>query len=84
MNLKRMNVWKENEMSLIKKYKIWDKWDSYNAQHDEYRTDCYCSECREYLGSTDYTYRPTAKRINELDPNMKFCKYCGSSLYSLG
>lgn len=84
MNLKKMSARKENEMSLIKKRNIWDKWDSYNAQHDEYRTDCYCSECGEYLGSTDYTYRPMAKRINEFDPNTKFCKYCGSQLYSLG
>ena len=65
-------------MALIKKRNVWDNWDSYSAQHDEYRTDCYCSECGEYLGSTDYTYR--IKHSNELDPNMNFCPYCGSPL----
>lgn len=65
-------------MSLVKKRNIWDERDSSSAQHDEYRTDCYCSECGEYLGSTDFTYRVT--HTNEIDRNMKFCPYCGSSV----
>lgn len=67
-----------NDMSLVKKIKVWDEKDSSSAQHDEYRTDCYCSECGEYLGSTDFTYR--VAHINEIDKNMKFCPYCGSPL----
>lgn len=67
-------------MSLVKKTNVWAKWDSANAQHDEYRTDCYCSECGEYLGSTDFTYRPTAKRVYQFNLNYKFCPYCGSAL----
>lgn len=63
-------------MSLVKKRNIWDERDSSSAQHDEYRTDCYCSECGEYLGSTDFTYRVT--HTNKIDRNMKFCPYCGS------
>ena len=66
-------------MSLVKKINIWDKWDSASAQHDEYRTDCYCSECGKYLGSTDFTHRVEHK--NEFDREMRFCPYCGRSLY---
>lgn len=67
-------------MSLVKKIKVWDEKDSSSAQHDEYRTDCYCSECGEYLGSTDFTYRSREKRVNQFNINYKFCPYCGSSL----
>lgn len=69
-------------MPLIKKRNVWDKWDSYRAQWDEYRTDCYCSECGEYLGSTDFTYRPRVTRINQFNLNYKFCPYCGNRLYN--
>lgn len=67
-------------MSLVKKRNIWDKWDSASAQHDEYRTDCYCSECEKYLGSTDFTYRVGVIRVNQFNLNYKFCPYCGSTL----
>lgn len=71
---------KGNKMSLIKKRNIIDKWDTYNSQIEEYRTDCYCSECGEYLGSTNFTYRSRERRINQFNPNYKFCPYCGSRL----
>lgn len=67
-------------MSIVKKRNIRDKWDSYRSQWDEYRTDCYCSECGEYLGSTDFTYRPQERRVNQFNTNYKFCPFCGSAL----
>lgn len=67
-------------MSIVKKRNVWDEWDSSSAQHDEYRTDCYCSECGEYLGSTDFTYRKGIMRVNQFNTNYKFCPFCGSAL----
>ena len=65
---------------MIKTERVYDEYGSYNAQHDEYKTNCYCSECGEYLGSTDFTYRSREKRVNQFNTNYKFCPYCGSRL----
>lgn len=59
--------------------KVHDENDSQRAQHDEYRTDCYCDECGKYLGSKNFTYMVV--HLNLIDPNMKFCPYCGKPLY---
>lgn len=64
---------------MIRTERVHDYWDTYTAQHDEYRTDCYCSECGKYLGSTDFTHKVTHK--NEFDRDMNFCPYCGRPLY---
>lgn len=64
---------------MIKTERVYDEYGSYNAQHDEYKTNCYCSECNEFLGSKDFTYCIT--RSNKLNPKMRYCPYCGKSLY---
>lgn len=58
---------------MIKK-RVLDKYSSCRAQHDEYITRCYCSNCNEYLGATDSTY---LESNNTLSKDMRFCPYCG-------
>ena len=36
--------------------RVLDEYSSCRAQHDEYITRCYCSNCNEYLGAKDSTY----------------------------
>ena len=64
---------------MIKTERVYDEYGSYNAQHDEYKTNCYCSECGEFLGCKDFTYR--CARNNEWSSKMRFCPYCGKPLY---
>lgn len=58
---------------MIKK-RVLDEYSSCSAQHDEYITRCYCSNCNKYLGATDSTY---LKSNNTLSKDMRFCPYCG-------
>jgi hypothetical protein len=58
---------------MIKK-RVRDEYSSYEAQHDEYKTLCYCSNCNEYLGAKDSTY---LESNNTLNKDMKFCPKCG-------
>lgn len=58
---------------MIKK-RVLDEYSSCSAQHDEYITRYYCSNCNEYLGATDSTY---LKSNNTLSKDMRFCPYCG-------
>lgn len=64
---------------MIRTKRVNDKYDSYQAQHDEYKTECYCSECGGYLGSKDFTYK--IAHLLEFDNTAKFCKHCGAPLY---
>ena len=57
--------------------RVWDKYSSYDAQHDEFITECYCSNCGEYLGAKDSTYLESNNTLND---NMRFCPKCGKIL----
>jgi hypothetical protein len=57
--------------------RVLDKYSSYEAQHDEYITKCYCSNCNEYLGAKGSTY---LESNNTLDGNMRFCPKCGKHI----
>ena len=59
--------------------RVRNEYDSYIAQHDEFETQCSCSECGGYLGSKDFTH--DTGHIGEFDYKTKFCKYCGAALY---
>lgn len=54
--------------------RVLDKYSSCRAQHDEYITRCYCSNCNEYLGAKDSTYLDSN---NTLSKDMRICPYCG-------
>ncbi len=56
-----------------------NEYDSYISQHDEFETQCSCSECGGYLGRKDFTHN--TGHIGEFDYKAKFCKYCGAALY---
>jgi len=64
---------------MLKTKRVRNEHDSYLAQHDEFETECYCSECGNYLGSKNFTYQ--VAHSYQLDAKMKFCKYCGTALY---
>lgn len=63
---------------MIETKRVYDERGSHEAQHDEYKTNCYCSECGKFLGSKDFTYRPC--RSNWDVSKMKYCPYCGKPL----
>ena len=64
---------------MLKTKRVREEYDSYLAQHDEFSTECICSECGGHLGNKDYTYR--CAHLGEFDSDVKFCKYCGAALY---
>lgn len=64
---------------MLRAERVRSKYASYIAQSDEFKTDCYCSECGNYLGSKDFTHPAAIGRVFTDDIN--FCQYCGAALY---
>lgn len=59
-----------------------DKYACYIAQHDEYKTECYCEHCGYYLGDKDSTHSAGVSKI--FDEETNFCPKCGNFLYKNG
>lgn len=63
----------------MKTTRVSDRYGCYIAQHDEYKTQCYCEHCGHYLGDKDFTH-PAGKE-HVFDEESRFCPRCGKPLY---